>query len=120
MQKTYVSQKNLKIFSNTTNSINKSYDQKSCQILNKTTAVFERVKDQSEKIKTISESTKYTKQPDIDRNEPKQQSESTRQKNIPSKLNHKRPNSNNKQGVTKKQTSNSETKTDRFQKPKSL
>ena len=100
----------LKDLSNTTNSIKTSYDQKSCQILNKTTAVFEKVKEQSDKMKTISESIKYTKQ----------QSESTRQKNIPNKLNHKRPNSNNKQGVTKKQTSNSETKAERCRKPKSL
>ena len=77
------------------------------------------MKEQSDIIKTISESTKYTKQPKIE-NEPKQQSESTRQKNIPNKLNHKRPNSNNKQGVTKKQTSNSETKAERFRKPKSF
>ena len=110
----------LENLSNTTNSIKTSYDQKSCQILNKTTAVFEKVKEQSDKIKTISESTKYTKQPDIERNEPKQQSESTRQKNIPNKLNHKRPNLNNKQGVTKKLTSNGETKAERFRKPKSL
>ena len=65
-------------------------------------------------------STKHTKQPDIERNEPKQQSESTRQKNIPNKLIQKLPNSNNKQGVNKKQTSNSETKAERFRKPKSL
>ena len=110
----------LENLSNTTNSIKTSYDQKSCQILNKTTAVFEKVKEQSDKIKTISESTKYTKQPDIERNEPKQQSESTRQKNIPNKLNHKRPHLNNKQGVTKKLTSNGETKAERFRKPKSL
>ena len=107
----------LENLSNTTNSIKTIYDQKSCQILNKTTAVFEKVTEQSDKIKTISESTKYTKQP---KNEPKQQSESTRQKNIPNKLNHKRPNLNNKQGVTKKQTSNSETKAERFRKPKSF
>ena len=32
-----------------------------------TTAVFEKVKEQSEKIKTLSESTKYTKQSYLDR-----------------------------------------------------
>ena len=110
----------LENLSNTTNSIKTSYDQKSCQILNKTTAVFEKVKEQSDKIKTISESTNYTKQPNKEKNEQKQQSESTRQKNIPNKLNHKQQNSNNKQDVTKKQTSNSETKAERFRKPKSF
>ena len=65
----------LENLSNTTNSIKTSYDQKSRQILNKTTAVFEKVKEQSDKIKTISESTNYTKHPNIERNEQKQQSE---------------------------------------------
>ena len=48
----------LESLSNTTDNIKTVYDQKACKLINKTTAIFDKVKEHSETIKTISEKSK--------------------------------------------------------------
>ena len=48
----------LESLSNTTDNIKTVYDQKACKLLNKTTAILDKVKEQSENIKSISEKPK--------------------------------------------------------------
>ena len=48
----------------------KSFEQKSCQILNKTTAVFDKVKSHTENLKTLSNNS--LNRPNIDQNKTKQ------------------------------------------------
>ena len=108
----------LESLSNTTDNIKTVYDQKACKLINKTTAIFDKVKEQSETIKTISEKCKQNLVPCIDKNVPKQQADLNKTSDTSTqhrKPNGKRPNQNDK--PPKPQTPN-EPKQKRFQKPK--
>ena len=106
----------LESLSNTTDNIKTVYDQKACKLLNKTTAILDKVKEQSENIKIISEKSKQSQVPCIDKNVPKQQADLTKTSDTQQrKPNGNRPNPNNK--PPKPQTPN-EPKQKRFQKPK--
>ena len=48
----------LESLSSTANSLKTNIDKKSCQIINKTTAIYDTVKSQTENIKTIAEKSK--------------------------------------------------------------
>ena len=106
----------LESLSNTADNIKTVYEQKACKLLNKTTAIFDKVKEQSENIKTISEKSKQCQGTCPSKDVPNQQTEPTNisdtQKGKPSG---KRPSPNNK--PPKPQTPN-KPKHKRFQKPK--
>ena len=98
MQMTYVSQKKLQSLSSTTDNIKTVYDQKACKILNKTTTVLDKIKEQSEDIKTLSEKAKQSQTQCVDKlNVPKQQTEQTKTTHTQSrKLHDNRPSQNTK------------------------
>ena len=112
----------LEILSKTADNIKVAYDQKSCQILNKTTAVFEKVKAQSDTIKALSEKPTPVQKPEITKRATINKSDITKN-NKPelSKLTkpyHKQsiPQNKSNHNQTKKRTP-SESKQKRFNKP---
>ena len=111
----------LNTLADTTNNIKTSFDQKACQILNKTNAVFEKVKKQSESVKTTNpnEHPKHNQKPEMDKTLPKRQNDFTKkQQTNTATPNYKRYKTNINQSVNKQQTDDAR-KQQRFNKPNS-
>ena len=57
----------LETLTSTTNSLKTSFDQKACQIVNKTAAVFEKLKSQTENLKTTTEKSQKIQKPEANK-----------------------------------------------------
>ena len=107
----------LESLSNSTDNIKTAYVQKACKLLNKTTAIYDKLKEQSDDIKVISDKCKNNHGPSPNKTVSKQQTDPPKQ----NETQHKKPNEKQpktKLTTAKPQTQN-ESKQKRFQKPKS-